>query len=295
MLMLTRSARLTVVGLLALSVCGEVHAQKVLRWKFEPDQTLRLRFDQKTSTETTGAGKPTGIRIAMQMGMNWHVDSVTDDGTAQITQQFESMQLSMKSGEADAVEYDSTSQDPPKGGAANIAAGVKPLLGAKFTVSVTPRGTIREVKVPDETTAALEDVDSATIKQLFSVEGITRILRQSAVELPEEAVSEGDSWQKNAATKTPLGVLHQTRTYAVAAGEESVEKIVVDTELKLEKSAAKMKLLDQAGSGTVLFDSEMGRITRSELTQEFTTERPYREFLIKVVTKSTSVMIITAD
>ena len=126
-------------------------AQQLLRWKFAPDQSFRVDFEQTTTTETTGAGKPTGIKIRMQMGMVWQIDSVQEDGTAKITQQFDSLKLSMKSGTTEAIEYDSTAEKAPTGAAATIAAGVQPLLGARFKVSMTDRGAIREVTLPDET------------------------------------------------------------------------------------------------------------------------------------------------
>jgi hypothetical protein len=62
--------------------------------------------------------------------------------------------------------------------------------------------------------------------------------------------------------------------------------------LELADAAKKLTLRDQAGSGVLLFDAEAGRVVRSEATQMLTTERPYREFKIQVVTTSTSVLTI---
>lgn len=278
---------------LLFAFCATGRAQTLFRWKFSPEQTLQVSFDQTTTTETTGAGKPKGINIRMQMGMTWKINSVQEDGTAEITQQFDSLKLSMKSGKADAIEYDSASEKASTGAAATIAAGVQPLLGARFKVSMTNRGVIREVTLPDETSESLKAIDSATIKQLFSAEGITKILRQSAIELPEAAVDAGATWEFESETKTPLGLLKQNHTYKLAGKEESIDKITIDTQLELRESPAKLKLLDQISRGTLLFDSELGRVVRSESIQELTTERPYREFKIKVVTTSTSAMTIT--
>ena len=290
--MLPKLIRLSFAVLFVLASKTEVDAQQTLRWKFADGQSFQIRFEQTTTTETSGVGKDTGINMRMQMGMTWDVESVQQGGDAQITQQFDSLKLSMKSGKAEAIEYDSTSNEPPAGAAATIAAGVKPLLGARFNVSMTARGAIRDVTLPAETAAALQEIDTASIKQLFSAEGITTILRQSAVELPEQAVDAGDMWEVASETKTPLGLLKQTQTYKLVGQVDSAKKITVSAELELVDATNKLELLDQSGSGTLLFDSELGRIVRSEATQKLTTERPYREFKIKVVTTSTSVMTI---
>lgn len=293
--MLRRFTELLCVVLFVLATGTDVHSQQVLRWKFAPEQSLQVQFDQTTTTETSGAGKPTGIKIRMQMAMTWLVESVQQDGNAEITQQFDSLKLSMKSDKADTIEYDSASDKAPSGAAATIAAGVEPLLGARFNVSMTNRGVIREVTLPDETIEAMKGIDSETIKQLFSANGIAKVLRQSAVELPEAAIESGATWEVESQSKTPLGLLKQTQTYKFAGREDSAEKITVDTQLNLVDSPAKLKLLDQASSGTLLFDSEVGRVVRSEATQMLTTERPYREFKINVVTTSTSVMTIDSQ
>lgn len=289
--MFRRSFAVGALVLLVIAVGGHVHAQTLLRWKFEPGQTLLVSVEQKTTSKTSGAGKSTAFDIAMQMGMTWKIESV-EQGNAQITQTFDRLKMSMKSGKAEAIEYDSEANEPPRGAAANLAAGVAPLLGAKFTVSMTDRGSIREVTLPDETAEALDEVDSETAKQLFSVDSITKILRQSVVELPEAEVSKGKTWKTESQSKTPLGLLTQNRIYELMDTGDSVAKITVDSRLKLGESAAKVKLLDQEGSGTVSFDAQLGRLVKNEATQKLTTERPYREFKIKVVTTSSSVMTI---
>lgn len=295
----TNTFRLSLVFLLLLG--ASARGQKQLRWKLQPSQTFRVNFEQKTVTETTGAGKPTGITINNQMQMTWKVESV-EGGTMVMTQHFDRLSLMMKSGDAAPIEYDSASEQEPSGSAKEIAATVEPLIEAAFTVTMDHRGAIRDVQLSEAAAKALESTDSAKLKQLFSAEGISRILSESAVEFPEGAVNAGDSWEANSETKSPLGLIKQLHTYTFAGAEDvdgtSLDKVTLKSVLEIAKDKnvpSKLKLLQQERTGKLLFDSEAGRMVRSESTQKLTTERPYRDLKIKVVTTSSSVMTIEPE
>ena len=102
-------------------------ADTLLRWKFNEGEQLQVTVDQHTVTQTTGAGKPTGIDITMQLQMTWTIDSVDADGTARMTQRFDRFAVKMKAGTAEPIEYASDSETKPSGSAANIAAAVGPI------------------------------------------------------------------------------------------------------------------------------------------------------------------------
>lgn len=285
---------------LMASLCHVASAETLLRWKFAEGDSWLIEVDQHTTTETSGAGKPTGIDITMRMQLTWKVDSVDSEGTAQITQKIERFAVTMKAGTAEPIEFASDSEAKPSGSAADIAAAVSPVIGAEFTVTMTSRGVIREVKLSDAATEAFASIESPALKQLFSTEGITQLLAQAAVELPEAAVSTDINWTASVTTDSPLGTLKQDKTYTVAAQEEAdgktLERINLSGQLAIEtseQSPSKSKLVDQALSGTMLFDSEAGRLVSSHSTQSFTTERPYREFKIKVVTTAETTTTIS--
>lgn len=295
--------RLTMIAALVfniVSLCLPVAASEtLLRWKFTEGQRLQVTVDQHTATETTGAGKPTGIDITMQSRMIWTIDSVDADGTAQITQRFERFAVTMKSGAAEPIEYASDSEAKPTGSAADIAAAVSPVIGTDFTVTMTNRGAIRAVKLSEAAEQAFAAVESPTLKQLFSAEGITQLLGQAAVELPEQPIAKDSTWTSTMTTPSPLGTLKQSRTYIFAAQEDidgkPLERINITGQLEIEASEQaprKLKLINQELVGSMLFDSEAGRLASSQSTQKLTTERPYREFKIKVETTATTTTTI---
>ncbi|MDA1050505.1 MAG: DUF6263 family protein [Planctomycetota bacterium] len=287
--------------LLVASFSHVVQAETLLRWKFTEGERLQVTVDQHTVTETTGAGKPTGIDITMQSRMTWTIDSVDANGTAQITQRFERFAVTMKSGTAEPIAYASDSETKPSGSAADIAAAVEPVIGADFTVTMTNRGAIRAVKLSDAAAKAFTSVASPALKQLFSAEGITQLLGQAAVEFPEQAVAKDSVWTATFATPSPLGTLKQSRTYTVVAPEDvdgkTLERINITGQLEFEPSEQaprKLKLLDQELTGTMLFDANAGRLASSQSTQKLTTERPYREFKIRVETTASTTTTISS-
>lgn len=271
---------------------GQVaNAETLLRWKFTEGETLEVTVDQHTVTATTGAGKPTGIDITMQLRMAWTIGAVAEDGSARMTQQFERFAVTMKSGTAEAIEYDSDSESKPSGSAANIAAAVSPVIGAEFAVTMTNRGAIRDVKLSDAASEAFNSVESPALKQLFSAEGISRLLSQAAVEFPEAEVATNSEWATTLVTPSALGTLKQDRTYTLTTPEDingkTLERINLSGRLVIEageQAPSKSTLIDQELTGTMLFDAEAGRLVSSQSTQKLTTERPFREFRIKVQT-----------
>lgn len=294
--------RLATVAVLVvmLSATQATNADTLLRWKFVEGNNWQVNIEQHTTTETTGAGKPTGIDIAMQFQMNWKIDSVDSNGTARINQQIERFFVSMKSGKAEPITYDSASENKPSSPAANIAEAVAPVIGVDFEVVMTDRGSITEVKLSDAATTAFESISSPAMKQLFSKEGITQLLQQAAIEFPEQNIAAGDDWQQSLSTDSPLGKLNQAKTFTLTGKAESdmqsLEHISIAGTLKLEpteQSPAKLKLVEQDLIGSMSFDVNAGRLVSSDSTQTLTTERPYREFKIKVKTTAKSTVAIT--
>lgn len=294
--------RLLIWGLLLLAGLDRVaHGDTLLRWKFAKGEQLQVTVDQHTVTEATGAGKPAGIDITMQMRMLWTVDSVDASGTARITQRFERFAVTMKSGTAEPIEYASDSVAKPSGAAADIAAAISPVIGADFTVTMTERGAIADVKLSDAASAAFDAIDSPALKQIFSAEGISQLLRQTAVEFPEQAVMPQGNWSVALTTPSPLGMLKQNRTYTLttqeAAGGNTVERMEITGQLVIEpneQAPSKLKLVDQELVGSMTFDASAGRLVSSQSKQRLTTERPYREFKIKVETTAETTSTISS-
>ncbi len=286
-----------VAGMLLLAcACGKAHGAEPLRWKLAAGETLQVAFVQTANTETVGAGTPTTISILMEMEMTWKVREVAEDGTATLVQSFDRLAMSMRTGDVVAVDYDSAlpSSSPA---AREIGAAVKPLIGRTFSLVMSDRGAIRDVKLAAADQPADAPATAAGIESFFSIEGISRVLRQSVVELPEQPVETGATWESTSEIESALGVLQQTNVYSYAGPEErdgrAVEKIGVESTLQADQEGRRSKttIKAQSQTGELWFDRQAGRLVGSQFEQQLTTQRPYRDTRIEV--RSTSKLTTT--
>ena len=269
---------------------GVSSGETLLRWKFEAGQQFDLQLNQQTASTITVAGKTTKTTVETRLELRWKVDSVDDSG-AKITQQVERIEMQLQPAGMEPVVYDSNSKAKPVGQAKGIAASVAPLIGAKFQVVMNDLGEITSAEPVAELREALaKEQSTATGRgQLFSPESIGRLLRQTLVVLPKKAVEEGATWTTTNVAPGPLGKFEQQIHYTAAGsmqrGEAAVEKIDFTAAFALPASqtpASKLKVKEQAHSGTIYFAPDIGRVTEAEQTQRLVTETPYRDATIVV-------------
>ncbi|MAD79565.1 MAG: hypothetical protein CMJ50_01810 [Planctomycetaceae bacterium] len=295
---LGRRLAVLVFVLLAGWLVPDLPAQEALRWKFSAGQTLRVSFRQTASTETAGAGARTTIAIVMGMEMTWRVEDVVADGTATMTQSFDRLTMSMKTGDIASVDYDSAAE-PITTPAKEIAAAVGPLIGPKFHLTMNSRGEILDVKLPAAAQEAVAANTREGLKSFFSAEGISRVLRQSVVVFPEQPLVAGAEWKSTSDVASPLGTLKQISVYTYVGGSDRdgrmLEQIKVDSTLQIDPDAARAKttIKSQSQTGELWFDRDLGRLVDSQILQKLTTVRPYRDTKIEV--RSTSKLTMSIE
>lgn len=287
------SGRLVIACLLlAGSVvdCSPAAAQTSLRWKFAKGQSFTVDGTQQIEVETRIKNKPSRAYLEVAMKLAWQVDEVDDEGVATLTQSFTRLAIKTTAPEAEPIVYDSDANTRPTGAAKAIAAGIRPLVGAKFTVRMTPRGDVVEVQLPKETEEALATLpDDHQLKQVLSAEGLQKLFRLGGGLLPEKEVSSGDSWPADATTDTPYGKLVQEGKFTYA-GEETVlgralQKLELSAMARLEPKAdapVNLRSLEQTKSGTILVDAEAGYVARAETRVTSTSVRPFRDQPIQI-------------
>ena len=185
---------------------GTTQAQRLLRWKLQPGETMQVQLSQDMNTETSIGSTPLKSSVHMLMMMNWQILEVNSEGTAEIAQSIERIRMNVQSPGAAPLTYDSAATEEPTGLAQAVASGIRPFLGVKFIQSMTSRGEIISVRLSDEAAAALDEAPSGNqIKQMFSSEGLKSLVSQAAAVLPEGPVSQGDQWHGNSAVQSPWG------------------------------------------------------------------------------------------
>ena len=278
----------------------QLRAEKTLRWKFTAGDSWHVGITQISKTETRGGIRPVKMTIEMSMEMQWSIDSV-EQNTATMTQKFSRIALKMTVPQGEAIEFDSSSQATPTGISKSIADSVRPLLGVAFQIKMSDRGEIVDVLLSDAAAKALSSVPSKSkLKSVFTKEGLSELLRQSAVVLPAAGVNDGDDWDATTTAKTPIGNLAQTHTYTYQGPTEkddkTLDKITVKSTLDLKAPASsdsKIAIKAHEQTGELFFDSAAGRFAETNVTQTIVSELPYRDMIIRSTVESSLRMKIT--
>jgi hypothetical protein len=275
---------------------------KLLRWKLDEGDQFRVHVVQTTETETKVKEKSTGMSVQTAMEMLWKVDRVDADGTIRMTQAFTRLAMKTTDSDSKTAVFDSASSAHSSEEIEKIARAVAPLLRSRFTAAMSARGEIIKVVPTGETESLLVDVPALSQwKRLLTTAGIRQTLRQSFAVLPESSVADGDTWTASYDIDSPVGKIQVANTYTYKGTESengaSFEKITVVTQTKVE---AEEQPLEEAAlptfrqyTGVFYFDSAAGRLVQSKLTQELSSEVPYRDTKIQAKANSTIITTVT--
>jgi len=277
-------------------------AATLLRWKLREGQGFQVQVVQNSKTETTVNDRTVKMSLDMRMDMTWTVDSVDQMGVATISQKFTRMRIDMDTPSVGKVVFDTEGENRAGELTEGLADALGPLMNAKFSVQMTPRGEIVEVDIPQETAAAIKKATATSkLRQLLSVEGMTQLLQQSLAKLPDKAIEPDHQWTVETTTPSPLGLLKQTHKYtyrgAVQRKGASLDKIDVVTDLTLEPSkeaaAKKLSVKSHQQSGSLFFDADAGRFVATDIQQTLVSETPFRDLRILVSVETTSKTELT--
>ncbi len=242
-------------------------------WKFTPGAANRFRLTQDMAmTMNLGVGGDVTTNTKNIMDMSWTVAEVRDDGSAIIKQKINRIRMSMQApGGAAAVEFDTQSTDEPQGFAAMIAPLLREMARAEFTVTMTPRGKITNVEVPDSLVQALAAAPGAALMgDMATAEGFKKIASGVAFELPE-SLEPGDEWTATTEMTNPvLGKQTVTMTYRYVGPKDvdgvTLEAFTPSLEISFAGTpAAQAQVTEQQSSGEMLFNRNAGRIESSQL------------------------------
>ena len=264
------------------SVAPRVESAEPLRWKFTVGEKLDYKMVQEMNMTMTGAqpggigAQPGGIGTTMhqQMDMSWNVQGVNDDGEAVILQTFDRVQMKMNA-VGQGFEYDSDSEAAPTGMAAMIAPLYEAMTKGEFEFTMTSRGEVKDVKIPEEVLAALKNSPAAaTMGDMATAEGFQKMIMQGAMVLPENAPEAGEQWSSTIEMNNPVAGKQTVETSYTYDGTKDVEGTtyaVFRPALKMNfegNEMLQMKVSDQSSEGEVLFNQEAGRLHSSNLKQK---------------------------
>jgi len=264
----------------ALALVPQVaHGEKLMRWKFAKGDQRHIERHEEATIAINPLGRK--IKLSQTILISQLVEDVNDQGVASVTQKFEHIQVSMDGAPGISFSYDSKANAPPKGEAQRIAPLFEALMKAEFTSQVSPQGQVKDVVVPDDLAAFAEQAKGfPVLGELYSKDGMTRMLKQNAAPFPELPVEQGDQWSDKDEVKEPtIGTRVITTSYTYD-GEDEIDGQKLDklnTSIKIEfvpgdDGKPPVSITGQESSGLLLFDADRGQLIKGESTQHITME-----------------------
>ena len=255
-----------IVGMLLGS--SPAFSQQTLRWKFPPGETWSVSTTQEIGTNINNRTKT----VSQSVSMDWNIISVEPDGTAVIDQTIKDLQVQID----EVVVFDSKNNSRSEL-EEKIAGRFQAIIGQKITAKHTPRGEISYLNAPDSA---------------------PDLLRAQAPEslllFPEKPISVGSSWITEASRTIELiGKLHTTNTWQYVGLEpndnKKLHRFRVTPSFQIDDESQR-ELTRQEGAGNVWFDSEKGRLEKSEILQSVEWKRTEGDLQIvqKYTSKTTS-------
>jgi Family of unknown function (DUF6263) len=276
-------------------VATSVQAQEPLRWKFKVGEKLDYNMVQEMQMSASGAALPQEMKTSMrqEMNMTWDVQGVDEkSGEAVIRQKFDRVKMKMTT-PVGGFEYDSKSEEAPTGLGAMIAPMYKAMTEGEFEITMTSRGEVKDVKIPEQVITALKNSpNAAAMGDIASADGFKKMISQGALVLPEKAPKKGETWTTKVEMKNPAvgkQTVETTYQYEGTKDIKGTNFAVIKPQLKMEfenQAAAKpgepqqpaaqqnmqMKIKEQSSDGEVLFNIAAGRLQSTSLKQNVTIE-----------------------
>jgi hypothetical protein len=248
-----------------------------LEWKFKEGKA----FYQEMKTETKQTMKVSGTDVPQNQEQtfwfSWTPKQKEADGSWVIEQEIIGVQIKIDIG-GTKIEYDSRTETKS---ANPLGDFFKALIGSKFKLTLNKDYKVTKVEGRDEFLNNLIKANpqmEGLLKSILSDDAIKEMVEPTFGFLPTKKVKEGDKWERTSKLDMgPIGKYENSFKYTYKGISEKADKISVETDVKYippaDTAATKSNLpfkiksadlKSTKSSGTILFDSDAGRIKSSE-------------------------------
>jgi hypothetical protein len=281
---------------------GSADAQVVLRWKFKPNETLRYSMEQKIAMTARGTERTDKQTRSLISEMTWMVNSVTNDGQAEITQRTDRVRLRVEAPPFMPFEFDSNNPkaEVPQPFEAEAAA-MRAMVGAEFTFRMKPTGTIEEIKFSEQTLKALREAASRGAPGAEVSEKLLKdiLVQSSPPAFPSGPLEPGKTWSdKPARMPGPMGTMVIDKAFTFQGPDPKDPRLMligVDTKVALEPAAGAgltAEIRKQEGKGSMTFDAEAGHVVSTRGTQKTEMTITVMDQRIEQVVETTTAMTL---
>ncbi len=299
-----------VLAMMVLAAARQARAEAAVRWKFKPGETLNYVIDRALEGKINLSGADITFKMNMIFDATWKVKSVAADGTAEIEQTLDRMQINMNSPLGGNLAFDSQKPDKPSGPTwSQLEPMVTNMLGQTMQLKISPLGKVSDIKLPEKLADFFEkkkksgpsnrDAGFGIGAGGFSEAGIKEMIEKSVLPLPDAAQPKDVTWKQHFEHPIPLIGTQMIDTTFSFAGSETVDgaplvKISSATELTFEPEEnprADLEITDQQSSANYYFDAEAGRLVKSSGSDSSSLELTGQQDLTQQLTETWSMRL----
>jgi len=260
---------LVIVAAVLLAGSSAARAATLLRNKFTPGDTRHytMNQDQEMIIHIQGQDAPQNMTNTLSIDMTSKVESVDAKGNASMSMLMNHIRMTVKGPQGVIVDYDSASQEKPKGMAKMMALLFDPLTKQPIKMTTSPLGKISNLKMPEGLSEGIKKASDAAAQVgggMPSEEEMRDNIKEGEILFPEAAVAEGKTWSSEDTMSIPNLGKHKFKSTYRYLGKENkdgrdLDKISVTKELKSSgDNKDKSGLKSMTTEGTMYFDNTAG-------------------------------------
>jgi hypothetical protein len=276
-----KTAGLLVAACFALLGAAAAQAAPIkLEWKFVEGQKTKYRIVQDMVIDMDVAGQSVRMTMTQTMDLTWKVASVDEQGTADMTQTIDRLQMKLRGAPGADVSYDSDSDRKPEGMAALLSPMFEAIVKQPVKLKMSAAGKVSDVELPKEMSEKLKNTPGmGPLSNMFSEGNLKQMMGAGTLQFSPEAVDEGDEWQSQAeAVDASVGKQQTESTYVYQGLEDRqgrrLAKIGIKLNVKLAEdpdAKAQVSIEDQSSDGVAYFDPKASQIVDLKLSSKMKT------------------------
>jgi len=250
--------------ILALSIPffpGSAEAQSI-EWKLKKGQAISVEtVNEMVTSMTLPDGSKQELPMKQQMDAEWKIKD-SDEKSFSVDQTVKRVRVTMKSPFMN-VDFDSDKGDAKDPFSKQFEASMKPLLGAPVLLKVGRRGDVMDMQLPD----SIKELEASQAKE--NTAELLKTTYQQVFVFPEGDLTVGKTWeQKIKANNNGMQIETVLNLRYAGIMEEQGSKIAriyndAVTELVQAPPGIEMTIEDATGDGEILFDVELGFVTKA--------------------------------
>jgi hypothetical protein len=264
-----------VPGLVFFLALGQVaQAQTTLKYQYKKGDTLQYVLTVAQKGATTGGGMDFTGGQKQSIDMTWRVESVDDKGNAKMGLKVDRAKLAAESSKESREVSSDAKEEPTDKIAKSMYTTARVLTKLQGTFTVSPRGEVENVSVPESVLKEMQAVPGADkLPPSSPEENLTAILRDNLFILPATSLASGANWKNPVKSRSPLGKISGEVVFTYEGSVERdgrrLEKFTVKPKLKIETDpnadvVYTVKLYESVG--VAYFDNVAGRLVEATNT-----------------------------